>query len=303
MAFLESNVKNGQNVRILVFMNIGMMRDVAIITGGAGGIGFATAKIVGLEYCVVLADMDQIKLESAVATLREAGIQCDLFVFDVTNVESVQALFEFSSSIGVLGCVIHTAGVSLQMTEADTILSVNAIGTANIIKACLRVENDGFALVNVASMAAYMFPSIFFPRWLYPLAKTNPQLFLDKMLNRIRLFPGRYARNGIAYAISKNYVTWASKKHAASFGDKGARLLSVSPGTFDTEMGRLEVRSGSARMLRKAALKRFGQPEEIAELLAFCASKRAGYLTGIDILCDGGVVSGRRFPALSLLFD
>jgi len=60
-------------------------------------------------------------------------------------------------------------------------------------------------------------------------------------------------------------------------------------------MGRLEEQSGSGAMLRRAALKRFGRPEEVAELLAFCASDRASYLTGIDILCDGGVISSMTF--------
>ena len=58
-------------------------------------------------------------------------------------------------------------------------------------------------------------------------------------------------------------------------------------------MGRLEEVSGSAEMLKKAAMKRFGRPEEIAELLAFCASDKASYLTGVDIVCDGGVVASR----------
>jgi NAD(P)-dependent dehydrogenase (short-subunit alcohol dehydrogenase family) len=67
--------------------------------------------------------------------------------------------------------------------------------------------------------------------------------------------------------------------------------LSVSPGSFDTEMGRLE--SSQADFLGKGALGRFGRPEEIAELLAFCASERASYLTGVDVLCDGGLTAGR----------
>ena len=53
-------------------------------------------------------------------------------------------------------------------------------------------------------------------------------------------------------------------------------------------MGRLEKESGSERLVATAALKRFGTPEEIAELLAFCASSKSGYFTGVDILCDGG---------------
>lgn len=77
----------------------------------------------------------------------------------------------------------------------------------------------------------------------------------------------------------------------ARFGKRGGRIVSVSPGTIDTSMGRLEERAGSGAMLNYAALKRFGRPEEVAELLAFCADAKAGYLTGVDIACDGGVLA------------
>ena len=87
-------------------------------------------------------------------------------------------------------------------------------------------------------------------------------------------------------------LVWYSQKMAAAFGAKGARILSVSPGTFDTATGRLEEKSGSAKLIEYAAIKRYGTPEEIAELLAFCASDKPSYLTGTDILCDGGTKAG-----------
>jgi NAD(P)-dependent dehydrogenase (short-subunit alcohol dehydrogenase family) len=63
-------------------------------------------------------------------------------------------------------------------------------------------------------------------------------------------------------------------------------------------MGRLEADHGAAEMLKFAALKRFGTVEEIAEVLVFCASEKARYLTGTDVLCDGGVVAGVRLRDL-----
>jgi NAD(P)-dependent dehydrogenase (short-subunit alcohol dehydrogenase family) len=85
---------------------------------------------------------------------------------------------------------------------------------------------------------------------------------------------------------------------SSAFGAKDARILSVSPGSFDTEMGRLEEKSGSDKLLQFAALKR---PEEVAELLAFAASEKPGYLTGIDILCDGGTRANITLKDLSTL--
>jgi NAD(P)-dependent dehydrogenase (short-subunit alcohol dehydrogenase family) len=85
---------------------------------------------------------------------------------------------------------------------------------------------------------------------------------------------------------------------AAAFGARGARILSVSPGSFDTAMGRLEENSGAGKLTQYAALKRFGKPEEVAELLAFCASGKPGYLTGVDILCDGGTKAGLNLKGM-----
>jgi NAD(P)-dependent dehydrogenase (short-subunit alcohol dehydrogenase family) len=91
--------------------------------------------------------------------------------------------------------------------------------------------------------------------------------------------------------LSKNFVIWHSRTIAAQFGTKGARVLSVSPGSFDTPMGKLEEDAGAGAFAQLGALKRFGRPSEIAELLAFCASDKPGYLTGTDIICDGGVMA------------
>lgn len=256
--------------------------------------GLATAKVVGKDHHVVICDVNQGRLEKAITELAQLGISCDSAVCDVTDPKSVDALIKQAVAIGKLVSVIHTAGVSPQMTDAQTIVKVNALGTVNITNACYEVASEGFALVNVASMAAHLFPAFILPRRAYPLALTDAESFLKKSLFLSRFMPTKVSRNGIAYGISKNFVVWFSKKSAARFGEKGARVLSISPGSFATEMGHLEEKSGSAKMLKTAALKRFGRPEEIAELLAFCASDKAGYLTGTDILCDGGVVAGRE---------
>jgi NAD(P)-dependent dehydrogenase (short-subunit alcohol dehydrogenase family) len=100
---------------------------------------------------------------------------------------------------------------------------------------------------------------------------------------------------GLAYAISKNFVHWYSRYLAAEFGERGARVVSVSPGSFDTAMGRLEEDHGAGDLVKSAAVKRFGKPEEVAAVLAFCASEAPGYLTGVDILVDGGTNAGKEF--------
>lgn len=267
------------------------MKDISVITGGAGGMGLATAKIMGRDHHVVICDVNQQRLDSAITELNALNISCSSVICNITDSVSVEALFDQAVALGRVKSVIHTAGVSPQMANPEIIMRVNALGTINITNASYKIATEGFALINVASMAGYMMPALLIPKRAYPYALTNTDFFLKKVLFPCRFMPSEFYRTGMAYSISKNFVIWYSKKSAAKFGQKGARIISVSPGSFDTEMGRLEEKSGSAEMLKKAALKRFGRPEEIAELLAFCASNKASYMTGIDILCDGGVIA------------
>ena len=265
-------------------------RKCAVITGGAGGMGLATARIMGANQRVILVDVNQQKLDAAAEELAQANIECDRRICDITNRQSVDDLVKEVSGQGDVTSLVHTAGLSPQMANAEMIMKVNAMGTINVNEAFYDIAHDGFSVVNVASMAAHLLPGFIIPRRSYKYAFTDKETFFRKMMFRCNMLPQK-ARTGMAYSLSKNFVTWYSKKQAKKFGDKGARILSVSPGSIDTEMGRLEEKTGSAAMLEFAAIKRFGKAEEIAELLAFCAGDKASYMTGIDIPCDGGVTA------------
>jgi NAD(P)-dependent dehydrogenase (short-subunit alcohol dehydrogenase family) len=268
-----------------------MPDTVAIVTGGAGGMGLATAKILGRDHAVVISDVRPEALDTATAELAALGITAQAVTADITDRASVDSLFEKAAALGRVRSVVHTAGVSPQMGSADLIVKINALGTVNVTRAALARAGEGFALVNVASIAGYMTPSFLVPKRTFKLALTDPQEFTAKLAKAASRGPASM-RSGSAYSLSKNFVIWYSAKMAAAFGAKGARILSVSPGSFDTAMGRLEEDKGSGKLTEYAALKRFGRPDEIAELLAFCASAKPGYLTGVDILCDGGTRAG-----------
>jgi NAD(P)-dependent dehydrogenase (short-subunit alcohol dehydrogenase family) len=266
------------------------MADVTVITGGAGGMGLAAARIVGRDRFLVICDVRRDRLGAAVAELADAQIECKAVVCDITDKKSVAELVATASSVGRVASVIHTAGVSPSMGASDLIMRINAVGTVNVNEAFLPHAREGFAIVNVASMAAHMLPAAFIPTRRFEHALQNQDVFMHTMRSVCNVVP-RKARPGLAYSLSKSFVVWYCKSQAARFGRQGARILSVSPGSIDTEMGRLEEQSGAGAMVEYAALKRFGTAEEIAEVLAFCASEKAGYLTGVDILCDGGVTA------------
>ncbi|MGE2721766.1 SDR family oxidoreductase [Mycolicibacterium celeriflavum] len=266
------------------------MSRVSIITGGAGGMGQATARIVGQDHALVLCDVRKDRLDTAAAALAAVGITPTVVHGDVTDRAAVDRLFETAAGVGTIASVIHTAGVSPSMGDAEYVMRTNAIGTLNVNEAFFEAVSEGAAIVNVASMAAHMLPDELIPKNQFPQAFTDQDAFMTHMLAACDI-AGPEARSGIAYAVSKSFVRWYSSSQAERFTGKGLRIVSVSPGSVDTEMGRLEEQAGAGAMVADAAVPRWGTPEEMAELFAFCAGPKAGYLTGTDILNDGGVVA------------
>ncbi len=276
------------------------MKNVTIITGGAGGMGIATARILGKDNLLILTDVSADRLESAVQSLAKEKIESHYFVGDVTKQESVKELFEFAASKGRISSVVHTAGISPQMGSADFIIRVNALGTIHIAQEFFRQAEEGGSLVNVASMAGHLIPSFIIPTKAYEYALTDESKFFKKMIKRTTLVP-KSARSGMAYSISKRFVIWYSNKLARQFGTRNLRILSVSPGTFNTEMGKLEEKSGASKIAENSALGRVGRVEEIAGILACAAGRESSYMTGIDILCDGGTVASISLKEMSRL--
>ncbi|MDA2892067.1 SDR family oxidoreductase [Mycolicibacterium sp. BiH015] len=266
------------------------MTAISLITGGAGGMGLATAKIVGRDHAVVLCDVRQDRLDAAVATLTDLGVDVTPVHCDVTDRQAVRRLFDTATALGTLASVIHTAGVSPSMGDAEYVMRTNAVGTVNVGEEFYASAGDGAALVNVASMAAHMLPAEIIPTAKFPLATEDIDQFMTEMLQACSIAPEE-ARSGISYAVSKSFVRWYTVAQAERFNGRGLRIVSVSPGSVDTEMGRLEESAGAGALVVDAAVPRWGTAEEMAELFAFCASAKAGYLTGTDILNDGGVIA------------
>jgi NAD(P)-dependent dehydrogenase (short-subunit alcohol dehydrogenase family) len=266
------------------------MAKVSVITGGAGGMGLATAKVVGRDHTLVLCDVRQDRLDDAVSTLVGLGVTVKAVNCDVTDRKAVDRLLESAAGLGTVASVIHAAGVSPSMGSAEYVMRTNAIGTLNVNESFYASAGDGAAIVNVASMAAHMLPESVLPTKQFPQALLDEDAFMKDMLAACAIVPEEM-QSGIAYAVSKSFVRWYSVAQCERFSGKGLRILSVSPGSIDTEMGQLEAEAGAGAMVADAAVPRWGKPEEMADLLAFCASDKAGYLTGTDILNDGGVVA------------
>lgn len=271
-----------------------MMKNICVITGGGSGMGLATARLMGKEHSVIICGRSVKKLENAVNELQAEGIDIESFACDVSDYASVEKLANHAKDKGCIAAVIHAAGMSPHMGSAQQIMEVNALGTININNAFYKVMEEGSCIIDVSSMSAYLTPKMVMPVGSYKYSVTDPELFMKKMMKRINLFPEK-VRAGVAYGVSKHFDIWFAKQDAARFGKKGVRVISVSPGNFETPMGELEKDEADA-YTKYCAIKRFGHVEEIASLFAYCVSPSAGYLTGVDILCDGGLVASGINP-------
>jgi NAD(P)-dependent dehydrogenase (short-subunit alcohol dehydrogenase family) len=275
------------------------MKKVCIITGGGSGMGLATAKILGKDNYIIIVGRSEKKLESALEELKAGGIEAESFACDISDRDSVDKLAAHAKEIGTVSSVIHAAGMSPHMGDPRQIMEANALGTIHINEAFYEVMEEGSCMIDVASMSGYLIPGIILPASKYKYSRTDKEIFMKKMMARVNFLP-KNLRSSIAYGISKNFVIWYAKTDAAKFGQKGIRIISVSPGSFETPMGNLE-KDSTNDYTSCCAIKRTGHVEEIANLLAFCASEKAGYLTGVDILCDGGCVASGVDPVKSKL--
>jgi NAD(P)-dependent dehydrogenase (short-subunit alcohol dehydrogenase family) len=261
-------------------------RAVTVITGGAGGMGSACAEHFAQRGPVLLTDSSEAALQATVERLKGEGYDASGIVCDITDVSAVQHLADAVASKGELSALVHTAGISPSMTQDPRkVLEVNLVGTAHLLDAFYWLATVGSACVCIASISGYRgVPPGTEPLLLQPL---RPDFFeaLDELAT-----VGNNTR--LAYALSKYGVKLLCQHRAREWGARGARLCSLSPGGIMTGMGKLERNRGSTGLVENTALGRRGSPHEIASVVDFLCGPGASYITGVDIVVDGGVVAG-----------
>ena len=270
------------------------MTKVCVVTGGGSGMGLSAALFMPKDRIVVVSGRTEKKLENAVEKLKAAGFEAYAKACDTSKRESVKELAAYAASLGEIRNVIHAAGVSPAMkVTPEEIMRINAFGTVYVNQEFSRLMHKGSVIVDIASMSAYAMPEIAIPKKAYPLAETDEALFLKKTLKMTKMIKDAYQKNGYAYSVSKNFVTWYAAKSAFDYGEKGIRVVSLSPGLIATDMGNLETEHGGS-MLQSSCEERMGKPEELGFAIASLADERNGYLAGVDILCDGGTIRGMK---------
>jgi NAD(P)-dependent dehydrogenase (short-subunit alcohol dehydrogenase family) len=269
-----------------------IVREVVVVTG-AGGMGEAVARRLGPGAIVVLADASDAQLVGATGRLEAAGHAVHGVRTDVSAADDVAVLARTASALGPLRAVVHTAGVSPVQATPERIVQVDIIGTARVLDAFEPYVQPGTVAVCIASMAGTMSPVD--PETLQVLATTPT----DELTRLAALDPATMDP-GTAYGLAKRANHARVEAASIAWGRRGGRVVSISPGIIATPMGAAELAGpfGDAMrgMIEMSACRRLGTPDDIAAAVEFLVSPAASFITGTDLLVDGGVVAAIRHP-------
>jgi NAD(P)-dependent dehydrogenase (short-subunit alcohol dehydrogenase family) len=254
--------------------------SVTVITGAGSGMGNACVdRLRGGADTILAVDRYAPKIDGTF------GVACD-----VSDRGAVEALAAQVRDAGPLRSLVHAAGISPTMADARRVLEVDLLGTQYLLDAFDGLVVEGSAGVMFSSSSAYAVAPHLNDEIEALLAEPLAPGFLDQVTSMVG------DHSGFAYALAKVGVIRAAARAAVTWGPRGGRVNSLAPGLIDTPMGRqeFEQQTEMQSMLAQTPLHRFGQPEEIAGVVAFLLSDEASFINGIDVLVDGGQVQGTK---------
>jgi NAD(P)-dependent dehydrogenase (short-subunit alcohol dehydrogenase family) len=261
-----------------------------IVVIGPGLIGQAIARRVGVGKHVLLADLREENANAAAETLGNAGYDVSVATVDASNREAVQALIEQATGLGEITGLIHAAGVSPSQASPETILKVDLYRTALVLEQHANVIAQGGSGVVIASQSGHRLPAL--------TAEQNQALAttpLEELLDLPFLQPDRVHDSLHAYQLAKRGNALRVMAEAVRWGKRGARLNTISPGIVITPLAKDELTgprgAGYRRMIESSPVGRAGTPDEVGAVGALLMGPDGGFITGSDILMDGGVTA------------
>ncbi|MGO2542558.1 MAG: SDR family oxidoreductase [Specibacter sp.] len=276
------------------------MNDQVVVVIGVGGMGETIARRQGPGKKLLLADFNEEVLNRTAAALKGDGYVVETHVLDVSAKESVDALAAAAAAAGPVVQLAHTAGLSPTQAPAGAILNVDLLGVAHVLDAFAGIMAPGGSGVVIASMAGSIAAGKFPAEMETALALTPT----DQLLSLPFWSDPSFSDAGTAYSVAKRGNQLRVQAASLAWGARGARINSISPGVISTSMGQQELDGESGQgmraMVEASGTGRYGTAEDIAKAAAFLLGPDSTFVTGTDVLVDGGVVAAVRSGAISL---
>lgn len=267
-------------------------RPVSVLLG-AGSMGTAILRRVAAGTTILFGDISEMRLAEVKAEYEGYGYTVETLVVDANSKESIENFAQKASSLGEVKYYIHTAGASPNQASPEKIIALDLVGSAYALDAFGKVIAKGGAGLLISSQTGYMFP---------PLSQEEEMQIMttpaDKLLELPCLSKDRITNSGTAYIVAKKANHLQVQYAAANqWGERGARINTLSPGVIVTPLAFDEFKAAGAgyqRMIDATPAKRVGTPDEIGAAGAFLLSDAASYITGTDLLVDGGTIAALK---------
>ena len=259
---------------------------------GAGSMGTAIVRRIAAGKKIILGDISENNLKRVSDDLLRSGYDVETIIVNALEKQSVEAFAKRAAELGPVMYFIDTAGASPNQATPQHIIDLDMVGTGYAVDAFGEVMAQGGAGLIISSQAAYMYP---IPNDVEVQLVRTPtdQLKNVPFINEVAL-----QNSGFAYMIAKrlNHLQ-AQRAAATSWRKRGARINTISPGIIVTPLAYDEFKAngdGYQRMIDASAAQRVGTSDEIAEVAAFLLGEHAKFITGTDLLIDGGVIASIR---------
>ena len=272
------------------------MKDVVILTG-AGQIGMAIARRVSMGKKLVIGDKSRQNGEAITKIMNEAGFDAVFVECDLSSRESILNLISEARKFGEIAHLINAAGVSPSQAPIETILKVDLYGTAVLLEEVGKVIKAGGTGITVSSQSGHRMPALG-----AEIDEQLPTTPTEKLLDLSVLQPENIRDTLHAYQLAKRCNVKRVMYEAVRWGERGARVNSISPGIIVTPLAIDEfngIRGDFYKnMFAKCPAGRPGTADEVATLAELMLDSRGAFITGSDFLIDGGATASYFYGPL-----
>lgn len=257
---------------------------------GAGSMGTAIVERIAANRTILLGDISEKALAAASEKLRFSGYAVETMKVDAPDKNSIEAFAKKAASLGPVMYFINTAGASPHQTNPAHIINLDLIGSAYALDSFGKVMARGGAGILISSMTGYMLPAPLPQEVETALTVTES----DDLASLSCLSAEAVPNSGYVYVLAKRANQLRVRKAAIDWGKRGARINTISPGIVVTPLAYDEFNAageGYQKMIEASPVQRVGNPAEIASAAEFLLSDKASFITGTDLLVDGGMIA------------